>query len=101
MHRHTLAKLIHTKLNIKNKTKTKRVVMVHTFNPQHLVGRQRQVDLWEFQANLVYRVSSATAKATEKPCLEKPKQQNKTKKKPRVSLYSSVYPGTPYVAQVG
>ena len=32
--------------------------------------RQRQADLCEFEASLVYRVSSRTAsKATEKPCL--------------------------------
>jgi hypothetical protein len=32
----------------------------------------------EFEANLVYRVSSRTARATEKPCLETTKKQ-KTK----------------------
>ena len=43
------------------------------------LGRQRQADLCEFEARLVYRVSSRTGfGATEKPCLEK---QNKTKKK--------------------
>ena len=32
--------------------------------------RQRQMDLGEFEASLVYRASSRTdAKATEKPCL--------------------------------
>jgi len=31
----------------------------------------RQADLCEFEASLVYRVSSRTAKATEKPCLKK------------------------------
>ena len=35
------------------------------------LGRQRQVDLYEFEASLIYRVSSRTgAKATEKPCLK-------------------------------
>ena len=29
--------------------------------------RQRQVDLCEFEASLVYRASSRTAKATQKP----------------------------------
>ena len=34
--------------------------------------RQRQVDLYEFEASLVYRVNSRTGdKATEKPCFEK------------------------------
>ena len=37
--------------------------------------RQRQVDLCEFEASLVYKASSRTAKAvSEKPCLK----QNKT-----------------------
>jgi hypothetical protein len=40
------------------------------------LGRQRQADISEFEASLVYRVSSRTAKATQrKPCLEK--QTNK------------------------
>ena len=46
-------------------------------NSQNLfisLGRQRQVDLCEFKASLVYRVSSrTTAGATEKPCLKKTK----------------------------
>ena len=38
--------------------------------------RQRQVDLWEFKASLVYRASlRAGSKATEKPCLEKLKEE--------------------------
>jgi hypothetical protein len=38
------------------------------------LGRQRQVDLDEFEASLVYRMSSRTARATQrKPCLKKPK----------------------------
>jgi hypothetical protein len=40
-----------------------------------LGGRGRRIA--EFEASLVYKVSSGTARATEKPCLEK--QQNKTK----------------------
>ena len=36
------------------------------------LGREKQVDLCEFEASLVYRTSSRTgSKATEKPCLEK------------------------------
>ena len=44
------------------------------------LGRQRQVDLCEFKASLVYRASSRTGSiATGKPCFEKQKhQQNKT-----------------------
>ena len=34
-----------------------------------------------FEASLVYRVSSRTARATEKPCLEKQKQNNNNNKR--------------------
>ena len=40
--------------------------------------RQRQVDLYELEASLVYRVSSRTARATQKPCLTKTNKQTKT-----------------------
>jgi hypothetical protein len=39
------------------------------------LGRQRQGDLYKFEASLVYRVSSRTAKPTQKPCLEKEKNR--------------------------
>ena len=42
-------------------------------------GRSRWIS--EFETSLVYRVSSRTARATEKPCLEKPKEKEKKKKK--------------------
>ena len=40
--------------------------------------KQRQEALREFEASLVYKVSSRTARAvyTEKPCLRKPKLEN-------------------------
>ena len=42
------------------------------------LGRQRQEDLCEFEASLVYTVSSRTGSiATEKPYLEKPKKEKK------------------------
>ena len=44
----------------------------HTPLIQHLMGRGRWVS--EFKASLVYRVSSRTARAIEKPCLKKPKR---------------------------
>jgi hypothetical protein len=44
-----------------------------------LGGRSRWIS--EFETSLVYRVSSRTARATEKPCLEKPKEKEKKKKK--------------------
>jgi hypothetical protein len=43
---------------------------------QHLGGRGSRIS--EFEASLVYRVSSRTARATQKPCLEK--QTNKQKR---------------------
>jgi hypothetical protein len=46
-----------------------------------LGGRDRQIS--EFEARLVYKVSSRTAKTTEKPCLEKPKEKEKKKKRER------------------
>jgi hypothetical protein len=44
-----------------------------------LGGRRRRIS--EFEASLVYKVSSRTARAKEKPCLEKATKQNKTKQK--------------------
>jgi hypothetical protein len=43
-----------------------------------LGGRGRWIS--EFKASLVYKVSSRTARATEKPRLEKPKKKKKKKK---------------------
>ena len=58
----------------KDGTKNIRVagfVVVHALNP----CKQKQADLCEFEASLIYRASSRTdGVATEKPCLEK---QNK------------------------
>jgi hypothetical protein len=44
-----------------------------------LGDRGRQIS--EFEASLVYKVSSRTARATKKPCLEKQNQKKKTKNK--------------------
>jgi hypothetical protein len=44
-----------------------------------LGGRSWQIS--EFEAILVYKISSRTARATEKPCLKKPKQQKTNKQK--------------------
>jgi hypothetical protein len=43
-------------------------------------GRQRQADLWEFKDSLVYRVTTRTARATQKRkhCLNKTKTNKKT-----------------------
>ena len=44
------------------------------------LGRQRQADLCEFEASLVYKASSRTGpKAIEKPRLEKNKTSKQTK----------------------
>jgi hypothetical protein len=43
-----------------------------------LGGRGRRIS--EFWASLVYRVSFRTARATEKPCLKKPKRKEKKRK---------------------
>ena len=50
-------------------TKNSRVGVAHACNPRTLGGRGRQIS--ELEASLVYRVSSRTARAIEKPCLEK------------------------------
>jgi hypothetical protein len=44
-----------------------------------LGGRGRQIS--EFEASLVYRVSSRTARATEKPCLEKPRERERERER--------------------
>jgi hypothetical protein len=51
-----------------------------------LGGRGRWIS--EFEASLVYKVSSRTARAVEKLCLEKPKPKPKTKK---VSNYNEQF----------
>lgn len=42
-------------------------------------GRQRQAELWEFKASLVFGASSRTAGAMEKPSIEKEKKKLKIK----------------------
>jgi hypothetical protein len=57
---------------------------MHAFNPQHLGGRGRQIS--QFEASLVYRVRSRTARDyTEKPCLEKPKTAGQWWRTPLIS----------------
>ena len=43
-------------------------MVVHDFNPSNSGSRGGRIS--EFEASLVYRVSSRTARATEKPCLK-------------------------------
>jgi hypothetical protein len=52
-----------------------------------LGGRGRRIS--EFEASLVYRVSSRTAKATQRNPVSKKQKQNKTKK----SVITTVTPG--------
>jgi hypothetical protein len=61
-------------------------VVAHTFNPTTWGGRSRQIS--EFEVSLVYRVSSRTARATQRNPVLKNKNQNKTKS--QVCLYASV-----------
>jgi hypothetical protein len=44
-----------------------------------LGGRGKRIS--EFKASLVYRVSSRTARATEKTCLKKPKPKKRKKER--------------------
>ena len=45
------------------------------------LGRQKQADLYEYEASLVYKASSKTGyKATEKPFVEKQKTNRESKK---------------------
>ena len=49
------------------------------------LGRQRQADLYEFKASLIYRVSSRTgSKGAEKPVLKKTRTKNKIQNKKRL-----------------
>jgi hypothetical protein len=49
-----------------------------------LGGRDKQIS--EFESSLVYKVSSGTARATEKPCLETPKKKKKEEERSSISL---------------
>jgi hypothetical protein len=57
------------------------VVVAHAFNPSILGGRRRQIS--EFKASLVYKVSSRTARATQR----NPVSKKQTKKDKNISLH--------------
>jgi hypothetical protein len=57
----------------------KPIVVAHAFNPS-TVRRQSQADLCEFEASLVYRASSSTARAAQRSPVSKNKNKNKTNK---------------------
>jgi hypothetical protein len=54
-------------------------VVAHTFNPS--TQEAEEANFSEFEATLVNRVSSRTAKATQRNPVSKNKKQNKKKKK--------------------
>jgi hypothetical protein len=56
-------------------------MVAHGFKSQHLEGRGRGTS--EFETSLVYRVSSRTARATEKPCGRKEERKEGRKKRKR------------------
>ena len=53
--------------------------------------RQRQTDLREFEASLIYRESSWIGfKATEEPCLKKTGKKKKKKEKPKQTKQNNI-----------
>jgi hypothetical protein len=60
--------------------KRSQAVVAHAFNPCTGGGRGRWIS--EFEASLVYRVSSRTAKATQKNPVSKTKTKKERKKIP-------------------
>jgi hypothetical protein len=52
-------------------------VVAHVFKSQHLGGKGRQIA--EFEDSLVYRVSSRTARATQRNPVSKKKKKKKKK----------------------
>ena len=60
----------HGPYGLKHCRKLKPGVVAHTFNPS--TGRQRQVDLCEFKASLVYLESSRTARTIQRNPVLKP-----------------------------
>jgi hypothetical protein len=52
--------------------------------------RQRQAD-FEFEASLVYRVSSRTARAIQRNLVSKKPKKKKKKKKKKVCFYDTMY----------
>ena len=61
-----------------------RAVVAHTFNPSTLGGRGRRIS--ELEASLVYRVSSRTARATQRNHVLKDQKKEKKKKRKEKKL---------------
>jgi hypothetical protein len=70
----------------KQKQKQKQKLNKKLYRPLVLaLWREKQEDLFEFEASLVYKVSSRTARATQRPSLEKLKpNQKKTNKQTKI-----------------
>jgi hypothetical protein len=64
----------------KKKKKKKLGVVAHAFNPSR--GRGRWIS--EFEASLVYKVSSRTARATQRNRVSRKKKKKKGKKKEKL-----------------
>ena len=63
----------------------------NAFNPWEALGRQRQVDFHEFEASLVYKVSSTTVRATQRNPVSKnqtqtPNQKDDLKRSNKITL---------------
>jgi hypothetical protein len=60
-------------------------VVAHIFNPFDVGGRRGHIDLCEFEASLICRVNSRTARATQRnpvsKILKKKKKEKKKEKK--------------------
>jgi hypothetical protein len=61
-------------------------MVAHAFNPRHLGGRGRRIS--EFEASLVYRVSSRTARAIQRNPVLKNKQTNKQKQQQQKNSFT-------------
>jgi hypothetical protein len=72
-------------------------MVAHAFNPSTR-GRGRRIS--EFEASLVYRVSSRTARATQRNPVSKTPPPKKTKKKFLVTFYSHHSNNFPYRQKV-
>ena len=65
-------------------------MVAHAFNPSTLGGRGRWIS--EFEASLVYRVSSRTARAIQRnPVSKKTKSKKQKKKRSGLERWLSVY----------
>jgi hypothetical protein len=65
-------------------------VVTHAFKSQHSGGRGRWISV--FEASLVYRVSSRTARAIQRNPVSKNKNKNKQKKELFLILFSDIIP---------